>query len=122
MPNFAPQMPQDCPPNDAVPAAGTVYSCARQHPFSDNEFRTAHERNWKPEADECLRCGLSVCTDIRDAREIKKRFRRVFKYIGVAALNAAHGVIKKTPGQVASHHTLWRFETVEFHLIFQLQE
>jgi hypothetical protein len=115
---FPEDWPPQCPPADAEPTAHTVYATCRRNPPATDDFRTAFERDYKPEGDGCIRRGLSVSLAVEDARWICTQFKRLHKFIVVGQLSPEHGKIKKTDGPVASHHTFWKHSNVSFHKLF----
>lgn len=47
---------------------------------------------------------------------------RKYKFVVVAKLSPEHGRIMPTPGPTNTHHTLWKYENVSFHTLFQVLE
>ncbi len=122
MPKNDRQFPDDwspnCPPEDAVDADTEVFGCTKNNPPTSEDFKTAYDRGYKPEADDCQRRGLSVSLTIEDAQEICRRFPRPNKHIILTRLAPEHGKLKKTDGPVSSHHTFWKFQHLSFLEIF----
>jgi hypothetical protein len=119
---FPSDWPEGCPPEDAQPARGEVFTCCRTNPPGEMDFRTAYERGYRPDGDQCQRCGLSVSLTRSDAEAIKELFPRKNKFIVVAKLHPEHGRLKPTPGPGNTHHTLWKYENASFHTLFQVLE
>ena len=57
---FPADWPDCCPPTDASAAHGVVYRLVRSLPATSTDFKTQHELGKMPNADPCLRRGLSV--------------------------------------------------------------
>ena len=114
---FPDSWPDGCPPADAFPAGGVAYACHRTNPASPLDFRSAAERGLYSGRDECQRNGISLSTDIDDARYIARLFPRL-RFISKGELKAKHGKLKRTKGPVQSHHTLWCCVNVELTAIF----
>ena len=110
--------PNECPPNDAVPAEGTVYRLVKNNPCEQNDFRSHRELGKLPNADPCLRCGLSVFRDIADAKHQHCAYPKLGNFIARANVNATHGRTKLTQGQQPSHTTWWPHEDIERHTLF----
>jgi len=115
---FPADWPPNCPPKDAVDTNCEVFGCSKELPPGKNDFKTAYNKNYKPEADQCQRRGLSVSLTREDAEEICKMFPRINKHIISVRLTPEDGKIKKTDGPVPSHHTFWKYEHLSFLEIF----
>src|SRR5438445_171704 len=60
----------NCPPADAVDASGTIYRFVEKNPIDPVEFQSYHERDERPNAPACERCGLSVFRKVEDVRRL----------------------------------------------------
>jgi hypothetical protein len=116
---FPADWPENCPPEDAVDANIEVFGCSKEFPPGKKDFKTAYEKNYKPDADPCLRRGLSVSITYEDAKKICEMFPRINKHIVSAQLTPGDGKIKKTKGPVPSHHTFWKYGNLSFLEIFR---
>lgn len=102
--------PENCPPEDAEPASGTVYRLVRHDPPQAEDFKTPWEeypgRFPEPTIENC---GLSVHTDLHDSERLKDRvpqFRK--RQIAEGILNPKLGMIQHTPlPEDESHHDWW---------------
>ncbi len=105
--------PENCPPAEAEQASGTVYRLVRHDPPQAEDLKTYFEENprffdSKPEL-LCKGCGVSVYTDLRDIRRLKKRSKKLKnRHIAEGKLNPTLGRIQHTPSRRRkSHHTWW---------------
>jgi hypothetical protein len=117
---FPSDWPEGCPSRDAQPASGEVFACCATNPPGPLDFRTAHDRGYRPDSDPCQRRGLSVSLTRTDAESVRERFPRKYKFVVVAKLRPEHGRIMPTQGPTNTHHTLWKYEHVSFHTLFQV--
>lgn len=105
--------PEDCPPEDAVLANGTVYRLVGNNIINEYDFWS--QRELRPDATfrdvtECQACGVSVFTDLAEIEAVNRNpyMRRKKKKIAVGHLDASMGEMKHTPSrQNRSHHTWW---------------
>lgn len=108
------RFPDDCPPDDAMPAAGIAYRLTH-NPIEPRDFlskREIHpEKRFSNPTRECLANGLSIFRDIEDAKRLRRRvsyFRNEVSAIAVGHLSHELGVIKRTgPDHRSSHCTWW---------------
>lgn len=99
--------PNHCPPADATPAQQSVFRLVRQVPPTPTDFLSPHEKGIHPDADECLRCGLSVLESVDDAKRLRNQipaFRT--RRIVVRLLEPNDGSLKRT-GSAQGHWTWW---------------
>jgi len=125
---FPDYFPEDCPPEDAVPASGTAYRLVGS-PIAVDDFLSVRQRYPKrsfsnPEK-ECKVHGLSVYRNIDHAqktREIIPALRD--RFIGVCTLRPEYGALKPTPSRITglSHCTWWVAVGVEPWEFFQTLE
>jgi hypothetical protein len=54
---FPSDWPEGCPSEDAQPASGEVFACCTTNPPRPKDFRTAHERDYRPDADRASGAG-----------------------------------------------------------------
>ena len=114
--NWYEQLPELCPPVDAVPCEGTYYRIAKGNPASNGDFFS--QRKLQPNkvftglgVDECVARSISLFSDINDAiRRLKlPKFRNA--QIAAVTLEPKDGVIKKTFSD--SHYSWWRSTNFE---------
>lgn len=117
----------NCPPEDAEPASGTVYYLVRNNPPQEEDFIPGIEKHpsiygRRPKDQICQAHGFSVFTDIEDALKTKRR-RNGLKDTepAVGELTPECGVIKSTPSRTCySHHTWWPPNDMEIWSLFQI--
>lgn len=118
--------PDNCPPAEAEPASGIVYHLVQYNPPQVEDFVTYYQED--PNFFQsnphliCKGCGVSVYTDLKDIRRLKKRYKK-FKNRQIAEgnLNPTLGVMKHTPSnRRKSHYTWWVPVGVEFVDIFKV--
>ena len=114
--NWYEQLPELCPPVDAVPCEGTYYRIAKGNPASNGDFFS--QRKLQPNkvftglgVDECIARSISLFSDINDAiRRLKlPKFRNA--QIAAVTLEPKDGVMKKTFSD--SHYSWWRSTNFE---------
>jgi hypothetical protein len=114
--NWYEQLPELCPPVDAVPCEGTYYRIAKGNPASNGDFFS--QRKLQPNkvftglgVDECVARSISLFSDINDAiRRLKlPKFRN--GQIAAVTLEPKDGVMKKTFSD--SHYSWWRSTNFE---------
>ena len=114
--NWYEQLPELCPPVDAVPCEGTYYRIAKGNPASNGDFFS--QRKLQPNkvftglgVDECIARSISLFSDINDAtRRLKLPKFRNAQIAGVT-LEPKDGVMKKTFSD--SHYSWWRSTNFE---------
>ncbi len=106
--------PENCPPEAAKSASGTVYRLVQSDPPQSEDFIPLYidkpenfER--KPISEVCQGCGVSVCKDKQDIERLQSSSGKMRKrHIAEGELNPTLGVIKHTPSRkYKSHHTWW---------------
>ena len=114
--NWYEQLPELCPPVDAVPCEGTYYRIAKGNTASNGDFFS--QRKLQPNkvftglgVDECVARSISLFSDINDAiRRLKlPKFRNA--QIAAVTLEPKDGVMKKTFSD--SHYSWWRSTNFE---------
>jgi hypothetical protein len=116
-----PNLPDGCPPPDAVDANGVYYHLVGASPLRntlpDADCRSKCEKDG-PESDGCKRCnacGLSVFPSVASARaqyalnaeKYPRVARKHMGFIAKATLTPGLGKIKVTGGSVPDHTTWW---------------
>lgn len=109
---FPADWPASCPPADAEDAAGAVFRITINDPPKAEDMLSHHETGRLPNAEPCLRCGLSVFRNIEDAQHQRRLMPRLGKYIATADLQAYHGKTKLTTGSQPTHTTWWVYQEV----------
>lgn len=116
---FADELPEACPPDDAIDASGTFYATHRLSPPDVNDFRTAAARNAFKGQNECKRRGNSVMASLDDARQLCRAYPDVHVHVSEGVLKQEHGkLLEHGSMRYPSHHTLWRYAGVTMHSIF----
>lgn len=109
------QLPEQCPPADAVEACGRYYRIAKGLPTESEDYFS--QRKLQPNKvfigegiDECIVRSVSLFSTQDDAKKrlLLPKFRN--QKIVIVELKPKDGVIKKTFGP--SHYSWWR--TVDF--------
>lgn len=119
VPQYADELPDACPPGDALAATGTFYATHRVSPPDASDFRTAAVRNAFKGQDECKRRGNSVMAALDDARQLCRAHPDVHIFISEGVFEAEHGkLLEDESKRYPSHHTLWRYAAVTMHSIF----
>lgn len=106
--------PDNCPPEDAKPAAGTAYRLTH-NPFEPRDFWTKREmhpeKRFSDPITECQANGLSIFRNIEDAKRLRRTvpyFRNETNAIAVGSLSPELGVTKPTrPDHPSSHCSWW---------------
>lgn len=117
-PNFPTDWPDNCPPLDAEDADGIVFRLVKNDPPQEKDLESHHESGRLPKAPPCLRCGLSVFRELRDAAHQRHLLPKLGKWIARAALQAEHGKIKPTPTKIPTHATWWAYDGVQRSQLF----
>ena len=104
--------PKDCPPNDAIDATGDVFRIVKNKPPNNDDMASHHESGKLPNANPCLRCGLSVLQELGDAIHQRKLLPKLGKLIAKCTLEAVNGKVKPTSGAQPTHMTWWPYEGV----------
>lgn len=106
---FPNDWPSGCPSADVPDAAGGVFRIVKGNPVTEKDMLSHHEIGRLPNADPCLRCGLSVFREVEDALNQQKLMPRLGNKIAKALLEAAHGKACFTKGQQPTHTTWWPY-------------
>lgn len=110
---FPSDWPNGCPPEDAQDANGTVFRIVKNDPPNDVDFISHFESGRIPKAPPCLRCGLSVFRELKDAVHQRLLMPKLGRWIAKATLEAVHGKTKLTQGQQPTHTTWWAYDGVQ---------
>lgn len=102
--------PQQCPPQQAIPASGKIYRFINGKSPLAKDFQSHYEREpskiWEPK--ECQARGLSVLRTLDDCaamREAVPALRK--KRITEGVLTQSDGVTLITPSHSCKAHTTW---------------
>jgi len=114
--------PENCPPEEAEPASGTVYRLVKHNPPQAEDFLSTWEefpgRFPKPNT---RISGASVYTDLKDIERLKNRIAHLRnRKTAKGELNPTLGFIQQTEGKEKSHHTWWIPIGAEPWLIFKV--
>jgi hypothetical protein len=105
--------PEDCPPQDAVPQAVTVYRFLEGDRIQSSDFLTvrdkAPDRKFPEVEKECRACSLSVFVDREEVLRLQRRVPRWRKAVAIGQLDESSGKLKHTPSPQThnSHHSWW---------------
>jgi hypothetical protein len=116
--NFPQDWPNDCPPPDAVAAAGEVFRLVKTNPPTAADLASHRETGRLPNAPPCLRCGLSVFRDVQDAVHQQRLIPKLGRWIARGTLSVEHGQTKQTPSQQPTHTTWWAYEGINRAALF----
>ena len=110
------ELPEQCPPMDAVPCNGRFYRIAKGNPATDEDFFS--QRKLQPNkvftglgVDECIAHAISVFSDLGDANRRLKLPKFRHANIAEIELTPRDGVMKKTFSD--SHYSWWRSKSFE---------
>lgn len=123
--DFRDHLPENCPPEDAVPADGVFYRLIAKESLDARAFLSKHELLEKP-AVPCSACewgGVSLQRKQSEAEYLSKKGRGRLRGAQVArgVLTPQHGVTKQTPRSPSSTHTTyWPFADAEPWLVFEI--
>lgn len=101
--------PENCPPEEAIPASGLVYRLLKDDHIQPWDFLSHRERfpNKNFFLPECQVCGLSVYLDIEGVRKMQRRVSSMRgKKLCYGTLTPEMGAMKPT-GHEISHRTWW---------------
>jgi len=115
---FPNNWPAECPPQDAVDADGIVYRIVNSDPTQDKDLESHFETGRLPKAPPCLRCGLSVFRELRDATHQRQLMPKLGQWIAQATLQVTHGKTKPTPTKIPTHTTWWAYDGVQRASLF----
>ena len=111
--NFPTDWPPGCPADETPDAAGVVFRIAKANPVTAACMESHHESGKLPNADPCLRCGLSVFREEEDAINQQNLLPKLGRIIASLDLLAEHGKACLTKGQQPTHTTWWPYEGVD---------
>lgn len=117
---FPNEWPEGCPPGDALDASGVIFRIVNNNPPVSADFVTHFESGKLPKAPECLRCGLSVFQEIRDAIHQRQLLPKLGRLIAQGMLSAEHGKTKLTTGKQPTHTTWWPYRDTDRASIFSI--
>lgn len=117
---FPDAWPAACPPHDAVDAEGEVFRIVGHDPPVCEDMASHFETGRLQKAPACLRCGLSVFREVRDAAHQRSLLPKLGKYIVRATLTTEHGKTKLTTGKQPTHTTWWAYEGVNRPSLFSV--
>jgi hypothetical protein len=110
-------VPDGCPPDEASPPDLEVYRFVKEDPPLEWDFESSRERHPDEDFGEnaCMRSGLSVFSDLREAEQARKAIPGMkSKHIARGHLPPASGLIKHTPRRSSdTHHTWWKDTTFD---------
>lgn len=112
--------PEDCPPRDALDAEGETYRIVKNNPPSPSDLASHFETGKLLKAPPCLRCGLSVFRELREAMHQRLLLPKLGAMIARATLVASHGKTKLTEGRQPTHTTWWAYEHVNRASLFSV--
>lgn len=115
---FPSSWPADCPPQDAVDAAGDVFRIVDNDPPITDDLASHWETGKLPKAPPCLRCGLSVFREVRDAVHQRMLIPKLGRWIAKGTLRVEHGKTKLTTGRQPTHTTWWAYDGVNRATLF----
>ena len=113
--NWPSDFPEDCPPNDALPADGVYYRIVRNMPLDASDFVSVYEQNRRRaesvarrgQRSLCETMGLSVYANRDDAIQTALRYN-IGDKIASVLLTADAGLTLYTGDGFNSHHTWWK--------------
>src|SRR5207247_2591203 len=97
-----------------------VFRLVHNDPPAREDLLTHFETGRVPKAPPCLRCGLSVFRELRDAQHQRQLFPRLGQFIARAELDSQHGKTKLTRGSQLTHTTWWAYEQVKRESLFSI--
>ena len=110
---FPTNWPEACPPDEASDAEGIVFRLVDRDPPAASDFVTHFESGKMPKAPQCLRCGLSVFRDLRDAIHQRELFPKLGRYVARGRLLPQDGKTMLTTGRMPTHTTWWPFPEIQ---------
>ena len=118
--NFPKDWPVDCPPVNAVDAAGAVFRLVKSNPVTSGDLSSHKETGKLPTAPACLRCGLSVFRALEDAIHQRRLIPKLGDFVATATLDAAMGKTLLTAGRQPTHTTWWPYEGIDRASLFSI--
>ena len=107
MAGYPTDWPADCPSFDAEKANGTVYRVCKESPPLPEDFQSHAELGKHSQGSECMRRGLSVFKDRKEADHLTRLFPKLGKLVLRGTLEPGHARIKATPSKKHPSHTTW---------------
>ena len=115
--NWPPDFPDDCPPEDAVPANGVYYRIVKTNTPQSSDFVSIRHKD-PDRADlaiangletPCTTIGISVFEEKDEAVRRARKYRRLGSMLARVTLTPDTGKILHTPRPRGggSHHTWW---------------
>lgn len=111
------ELPQQCPPMDALPANGRFYRIAKGVPTETDDYFS--QRRLQPDKqfvgegiDECITRSVSLFSSLDDARKRLRLPKFRSQTVVVVDLVPEDGVVKKTFGP--AHYSWWRSLEFDF--------
>jgi len=83
---FPRNWPEGCPPLDAEDADGNVFRLVKNQPPIAKDLESHFESGKLPKAPPCLRCGLSVFRELKDAVHQRELMPKLGSLVAKAAL------------------------------------
>ncbi len=115
---WAEDLPEGCPPEDAIsPDSGLFFRAVQTFPPTENDFYSP--RKLQPNRqfrDECAARALSVCDTIEGCKQLKKHSFFRNHLIASVVLDKECGLIKWHPSALGKSHYEWWLNT-EFNPI-----
>ena len=115
--NWPPDFPDDCPPEDAVPANGTFYRITKDDPPNSRDFLSQYHKNRRlaertisrGRGTQCDTMGISVFANKDDAIKRAKEVPRfgLGNKIASITLSPQSGKMRPKPWDGDSHYTWW---------------
>jgi hypothetical protein len=103
-----------------VDADGEVFRLVNNDPPAMVDVASHAETGRLPKAPACLRCGLSVFRELRDAIHQRLLLPKLGRLIARAMLKAEHGKTRLTTGRQPTHTTWWAYESVNRAALFSV--
>lgn len=119
---FSTDFPADCPFPEASAANGEVFRITKNNVPSGTDFLTHYELGKMKNACQCLRRGLSVMRNAKDAMHQRNILPFLGEYISIGNLSDEDGMLALTNGKVPTHSTWWPYENIIRHMKFKLHD
>lgn len=121
MKGFSANLPDNCPPQEAIDAEGKVYRVCLQNPPLQRDFQNHAELGKQSNGDQCMRHGLSVFRNYAEAHHLTLLFPKLGKLVLGGELTPKEGKVKPTPAKARpSHTTWWPYEGIERSANFKI--
>lgn len=118
---FEEYLPEGCPPQDTAVCEGVWFRLVHSNPPAESDFRTYFEQDKRPEANPCLRCGLSCFSSREAAEALMERFPKIGEFVAHGELSSTEGVVQQT-GNDEAHHTWWPARGISRHAFFEVEK